>query len=186
MSGVRFFGKLLRQMIANLLTASRLVLIPIIFYLIMTGQSVAALIVFAFAALTDLLDGAVARHLDEVTELGRVLDPLTDRLLIVSMMIALYLRDGLGPPLWALLVLVGRDVLILAGSTWLTWKGRPVEVTMLGKTATAVLLVSILLMVAQWEVGLWLFYAGLALYVGSGFNYFVRGRKVWESSQETT
>ena len=181
-----FFVKLVTQMIANLLTASRLFLIPIIIHLILTGQSGAALIVFAFAALTDLLDGAVARRLDEVTELGRVLDPLTDRLLISGVVVALFLRDGLGPPLWALLVLVGRDILILAGSTWLTWKGSPVKVTMLGKTATTVLLVAILLMVAEWEVGLWLFYTGLILYLGSGFNYFARGKKVWESSQEMT
>ena len=186
LSDVPFFVKLVEQMIANLLTASRLFLIPVIIHLILTGQSVAALIAFAVAALTDLLDGAVARRLDEVTELGRILDPLTDRLLISSMVIALFLRDGLGPPLWALLVLVGRDILILAGSTWLTWKGSPVKVTMLGKTATTVLLVAILLMVAEWEVGLWLFYTGLILYLGSGFNYFARGKKVWESSQEMT
>lgn len=171
-------------MIANLLTASRLFLIPVIIHLILTGQSIAALIAFAFAALTDLLDGAVARYLDEVTELGRILDPLTDRLLISSMVVALFLRDGLGPPFWALLVLVGRDILILAGSTWLTWKGRPVEVTMLGKTATAILLVAILLMVAGWEFGLWLFYAGLLFYVGSGFNYFMRGTKYGNPAKE--
>ncbi len=131
----------------------------------------------ASAALTDILDGAVARRLNEVTEFGRILDPLADRLLISSIIVALFLRDGLGPPLWALIVLLGRDILILAGSTWLTWKGRPVEVTMLGKTATTVLLVAILLMVAEWEIGLWLFYMGLILYLGSGFNYFLRGKK---------
>ncbi len=177
MSDASFLVKLVEQMIANLLTASRLFLIPIIIHLILTGQSTAALLVFAFAALTDLLDGAVARRLNEVTELGRILDPLTDRLLISSMVIALFLRNGIGPPLWAILVLVGRDILILVGSTWLTWKGRPVEVTMLGKTATAVLLLAILLMVAELEIGLWLFYAGLIFYVVSGFNYFMRGKK---------
>jgi len=172
-------------MIANLLTASRLLLIPVIIWLIITEQSTWAFIVFGLAALTDLFDGAIARRRNEVTELGRILDPLTDRLFISSIVIALWLRGGVAPPLWALLILLARDAIVLVGSAWLTWLGRPIEVTMFGKAATTVLLVAILFMVGNMEFGLWLFYGGLILYVGSGFNYFARGKKIWESSHET-
>ncbi len=173
-------------MIANLLTASRLLLIPVIFHFILAGESGWALGLFAIGAMTDFLDGAVARLRDEVTELGRVLDPLTDRLFISSIVVALFLREGFGPPLWALVVLLGRDTLMLAGSAWLKWLGQPIEVTMVGKVATAVMLVAILLLVAGSEIGLWFFYVGLALYVVSGYIYLIRGKNVWKSSRKAT
>jgi cardiolipin synthase len=171
-------------MIANLLTGSRLLLIPVIVWLIDSNQTALAFVVVGLAALTDLLDGLVARRRNETTELGRMLDPLTDRLFISGIVIALFLRDGI-PPLWALITLVTRDIVVLAGSAWLTFRGRPIEVTMLGKAATMVLLIAILLMVGGARLGLWIFYAGLILYLGSGFNYLARGKKIWKSEGET-
>lgn len=170
-------------MIANLLTISRLLLIPVIFGLIIRDRPAWALVVFAAAAFTDLLDGEVARRRNEVTELGRILDPLTDRLFISAILVALYMRGGAGPPLWALAALVGRDALVLIGAAGLFWKGHRIEVTFAGKTATAALSVAILLMIGNLEAGLWLFYAGLALYLGTGFDYLLRGKKVWASSR---
>lgn len=136
-----------------------------------------AIAVFGLAALTDLLDGMLARRANKVTEFGRILDPLADRLFISSMAVALYLKAG-APPLWALMLLVGRDAVILAGSAWLRWRGQAISVTYLGKAATAVLLVAILGLVASLPAGLWLFYAGLVLYLVSGFNYLARGKKL--------
>lgn len=160
-------------------------MIPVIIWLIGTDRIFWAFFIFGMAALTDLFDGLIARRRDQVTELGRVLDPLTDRLFISSIVVALYFRQDVAPPLWAILALVIRDLVILAGSGWFTIKKVPIEVTMLGKTATAVLLVSILLMVGKLEAGLWLLYAGLALYLVSGVNYIASGKKVWKSRSES-
>ena len=169
---------------ANVLTASRLLLIPVVIRLILAGSGW-AFAVFAAAAVTDLLDGAVARRTNRETEFGRLLDPLTDRLFISGVAIALYLRD-FAPPFWALGLLVGRDLVIMAGSAWMTWRRRKFQVTFMGKAATALLLLAILLLVARISAGLWLFYAGLALYLGSGFNYLTRGKELWESGEKAT
>ena len=73
---------------ANVITLFRLFLLPLIFYLIIIGSDL-AVVVFALAALTDLFDGLVARSTGTVTEFGKILDPLTDRLLIISIVAAL-------------------------------------------------------------------------------------------------
>jgi len=166
-------------MIANALTVLRIMLIPVVFKLVVNG-SPWAVAVFALAALTDLLDGPLARRSNNVTEVGRLLDPFADRLFISSIAFALYIRR-LIPPLWALGLLVSRDAVILGGSIWLKLKGRRLAVTYLGKVATAVLLISILLLVAGINLGAWIFYIGLALYLGTGFNYLARGKKLLDS-----
>ena len=164
---------------ANALTICRLLLIPITFRLVLSGSPL-ALVVFAVAATTDFFDGILARRANNVTELGRLLDPLADRLFISSIALALYLKDVV-PPLWALALLLARDAVILTGSAWLRWRGKDIRVSYVGKAATAVLLVSILLLVSGVDFGVWLFYAGLVLYLGSGFNYLARGKKLLES-----
>lgn len=163
-------------MAANALTFLRILLIPVVFKLVIDGSRW-AIVFFALAALTDLLDGPLARRANNVTDLGRILDPFADRLFISSIALALYIKQ-LVPPIWALVLLVGRDALILGGSIWLKLHGREIAVTYLGKVATAVLLISILLLVAGIDLGAWIFYIGLALYLGTGFNYLARGKKL--------
>jgi cardiolipin synthase (CMP-forming) len=162
-------------------------LIPVIFWLIQQG-SAAAVFVFGAAAATDFLDGAIARKTNKVTEFGRMLDPLADRLFISAVVAALYLKYQL-PPLWALVLLITRDIAVVAGGIGLKVRGQTIRVTRLGKAATAVLLMAILTLTAAAETGppwfsvfgLALFYAGLALYLGSGFNYFLRWKKLLEA-----
>ncbi|MDP1809360.1 MAG: CDP-alcohol phosphatidyltransferase family protein [Actinomycetota bacterium] len=163
-------------MAANALTIFRIILIPVVFKMVIDG-SPWAIVFFALAALTDLLDGPLARRSNNVTEVGRLLDPFADRLFISSIALALYIKGSV-PPIWALGLLIARDALILGSSIWLKLKGREIAVTYLGKVATAVLLVSILLLVAGISLGAWIFYIGLALYLGSGFNYLARGKKL--------
>ena len=155
-----------------------MLLIPVIFKLVLSGSRL-AIPVFGLAALTDMFDGMLARRSNNVTEFGRLLDPFADRLFICSVAVALYLRQA-EPPMWALALLIGRDIIILSGSLRLRLQGKEIRVVYLGKVATAVLLVSILLLVAGVEVGLWIFYIGLVLYLVSGFNYLARGRKLLE------
>jgi CDP-diacylglycerol--glycerol-3-phosphate 3-phosphatidyltransferase len=159
----------------------------VIFWLIQQG-SAAAVFVFGAAAATDFFDGAIARRTNKETEFGRILDPLTDRLLIIAVVVALYFRYQV-PPLWALALLIARDILVVGGAVRLKLRGRPVHVTLLGKTATAVLLLAFLMLTAVANVGaasfpligVTLFYAGLALYLVSGFNYFLRWKKLGEA-----
>jgi len=129
--------------IPNVITVLRLVLIPFFFWFLVfqapaTGRNDAAFVLFAVCAGTDWLDGLIARATGTVTVIGKIIDPLVDRLLIASALLGLYLVGRVS--LLLLLVLVGRDVYLLYGAWVLERHGRRIAVTWLGKATTAVLL----------------------------------------------
>ena len=101
---------MIKLTLANILTLSRFFLAPIflIFALSESAEGVtAAVLIFAFAALTDWLDGWLARAYDDETELGAFLDPIADKVLTTSAFVVFYMIDVM--PLWMLIVIVIRD-----------------------------------------------------------------------------
>jgi cardiolipin synthase len=104
-------GVLLLANIPNAITLGRVMSVPVLFYLLVSGRSVAAFVVFVLAGLSDAVDGWLAKRFDWRSELGAYLDPLADKLLIVSIFIALGVRDEL--PLWLVIAVVSRDILIV-------------------------------------------------------------------------
>src|SRR3954468_13932318 len=102
--------------IANQLTITRMLLIPAFVILLMYGHRGWALITFFAAALTDLFDGLIARWTGEKTTLGTWLDPMADKLLLVTMFVVLTLPEVGGPnrlPLWFTILVISRDVAIV-------------------------------------------------------------------------
>lgn len=135
--------------IPNLLTLSRIILIPLFLYLLFTpttSHKVWALVVFVFASLTDLLDGWMARKLRQETETGKFLDPLADKILVVSALIAFLFLDPL-IPLWMVIIIVGRDLLITAMRYLAIKKGVVLRTSKLGKVKTAFQMVSIIIII---------------------------------------
>jgi cardiolipin synthase len=125
--------------VPNVLSGLRLASVPIFVWLFASGEENAAVVVYAAGAWTDFFDGYIARRTGQVSELGKLLDPLADRIFIIALAIALVLRDVL--PLWLFLVIVARDVLILVMFPVLEKKGvTRIRVNFTGKTATAALL----------------------------------------------
>ena len=125
----------------NVLTALRLVAIPFFVVLLLDapgGHSLAAGLVFATASLTDWFDGYLARRLNVSTRFGRLADPLADRLLIAAAVVLLWHHDRV--PLLVLLLVLGRDLLLLSGFTVAADRGYELSVLYLGKTATFVLM----------------------------------------------
>jgi len=104
--------------IPNLLTVARLISIVPFVYLAMHGQDRPALILFFLAGLTDTLDGAIARRFNQKSKIGRLLDPLSDKLFTgVSFVVLAVGRAGLSSiPMWLMIAVLLRDVFILAGS----------------------------------------------------------------------
>ncbi len=98
---------------ANIITFARLCLIPISLYLLFQGANVAAAAFFGITAGTDFLDGLVARKTNTVTRLGQLLDPLVDRVLIISAVVGLLVVGRL--PFWAVALVVLRDLYLLVG-----------------------------------------------------------------------
>lgn len=126
--------------LANIITVLRLMLVPFFFAVMITEKNdVLAFALFALAASTDWLDGQIARRTGTVTELGKAIDPIVDRLLIAAGVLGLYLDNRV--PLWIVLFLIARDAYLLTGAGWLAREraGR-LPVVYVGKVTTAVLL----------------------------------------------
>lgn len=128
------------RLLPNLLSVVRAVLTLPIVLLIRSGAGVEAFLLLAAAAATDGLDGWLARRWDASSELGRVLDPVADKILAAGVAIALWRWSGL--PGWFLLVVLARDLLILAGGAYLSRRTGSVPSSNIpGKIAFAVLAV---------------------------------------------
>ncbi len=121
--------------VPNVLSMLRLALVPAFLVLIVLGDYVSALIVLVIASLTDLLDGYLARRLDQVTRLGQLLDPAADRLYIFAALVGLAANALV--PWWIVVVIVARDVVLLVLGIVLANHGYgPLPVHLLGKVAT--------------------------------------------------
>lgn len=121
--------------IPNALSALRLVGVPVFLWLILSEHDTAALIVLMASGVTDYLDGKIARHYGLITRLGQVLDPMADRLYILSTLFGLAIRDIL--PWWLVALLVARDVGVFALAPVLRREKLPIPpVHFIGKAAT--------------------------------------------------
>ncbi len=138
----------------NFLTLARILLIPVflVFYMIPgEGTHLAASVLFALAAFTDWLDGYLARRLDQTTKFGAFLDPVADKLIVVS---ALLVLIGYHHSLWLTIpgiVIVGREIVISALREWMAEMNRRgiVAVTWFGRVKTAFQMVAIVVLLAS-------------------------------------
>jgi CDP-diacylglycerol--glycerol-3-phosphate 3-phosphatidyltransferase len=170
----------------NALTVLRLVLVPVFVVLMLQaddGYSWTAGILFALAAITDQIDGWLARRWHVESEFGKVADPLADRLMIDAAIILLWAAGRL--PFIALALILLRDGVLLGGYRFLQGRGIDLNVSLLGKIATWILYASLALTIVtpggtEWP--LWLFWIGLILALVAGIRYVtstlstIRGR----------
>jgi cardiolipin synthase len=156
--------------VPNLLSSLRILLIPVFVYLIVhRPTTMAGILLFAFVMATDWVDGYIARRTHTVSELGKVLDPVADRLAIAAGIIALVIRDAF--PLWAALLILARDALLLVGGAiFLAGKHVRIDVRFIGKVATFSLMLAV-----PWIAWGTLGYPLAALTLGCGWIAFVAG-----------
>jgi cardiolipin synthase (CMP-forming) len=136
---------------SNLLSMLRLVLaIPLWYlfnYLYNPQMRIVIFIVCVFAAITDILDGYLARKYNQVTEFGKIIDPLADKVAVGAIIIKLFLIGEI--PLYYFLIIIGRDILIFLGGVFVTKKiGKVLPSNVLGKITVINIGVIILLIVA--------------------------------------
>ena len=187
------FGTLLR--LANLLTILRLFLIPPFIFCFQADMMVPALAIFALAALTDNIDGKIARR-QGVTSFGKFMDPLADKLLIGAALICLMLfkdvDDGL-IPIWMVVIIMGREGLVTFLRIVIAAKyGQVVSASQWGKykmtSQLIVIIIGLVLLAIQNEQTAtfvlksrgpiyFMMYLPLVLTVGSGVEFLVNNRK---------
>jgi cardiolipin synthase len=149
-------SKVLTVSLPNIITTGRVILVPVIFWLLVTGQSQLAFYTFLVAALSDAVDGYLANRFDWKTELGSYLDPIADKLLVVSIFVAFGVSGAL--PSWLVIAVVSRDILIVAGVVLAWLMHRPFQMKPLGvskaNTAALVVLVAVDLADQAFSLGL--------------------------------
>jgi cardiolipin synthase len=132
---------------SNLLTLTRVALAPVIVWLLYYAYWQSAFVVFVVAALTDMLDGQLARYFNEQTHLGTLLDPLADKIFLLSSFLALsfFHVPFFQVPGWLLTILIGREVVMLCGSLFLIRRDHVAMVKPLlwGKISTCVQIIFI-------------------------------------------
>jgi cardiolipin synthase (CMP-forming) len=173
---------------ANQLTLLRMLLIPVFAICVIYDYPGAALLVFSVAALTDLFDGLIARRTGQKTTLGAWLDPMADKLLLVTMFVVLTLPlDHLTQrlPVWLTVLMISRDVGIVAtvAIVNLAVGRRTFSPSFLGKIATATFLVTgVVTLYANYvrrelllvDLAIW---ASLAITLMSGLHYIVHATR---------
>ena len=136
-----------RLSIPNLITLARILLVPVVVWAIASNQMLFAFMLFAAAGVSDAVDGLLAKRFGMASELGAYLDPLADKVLIVSIYVSLGIVDAL--PRWLVILVVSRDLLIVGGVLFSWLLGKPVSVkphpVSKANTAAQLLLVGLVL-----------------------------------------
>jgi cardiolipin synthase (CMP-forming) len=169
--------------IPNLISFVRILFIPVFVLLLLHhGTEAAGLLLLGAVVSTDWIDGYIARRTGSVSNLGKLLDPVADRLAIAAALVTLVVRHAF--PLWAaLLVLVRDGLILLVGSILLVRRGVRIDVRWIGKRATFALMCGFPL-IAWGNFGLWLhqvvlpvgwtlYLIGVVLYYGAAALYAV-------------
>jgi cardiolipin synthase len=154
--------------IPNTLTLGRIVLVPVVIWLIVTGQMLGALLVFLLAGATDAADGFLAKRYGWRTELGAYLDPIADKALLGSIYVTLGLAGHL--PAWLVIAVVSRDILIV-GAVVLSWMlSRPLTMQplLISKVNTLFQIMLAGLVLAELGLGLGLHHLIRALILVTG------------------
>jgi cardiolipin synthase len=172
--------------VPNILTLSRILMTPLLMWFLLTRRMNQALVVFLIAGMTDGLDGLIARLFHQKSRFGAILDPLADKFLLVSSFLILGHIGAI--PLWLVIVVVARDVLIVLGTASLFLFRFQVEIqpSSLGKLTTLTQLLAVLLAMGSSliEVSPWnylVFAITAILSVASGTHYVRKGVSLIQS-----
>ncbi|MGD2279289.1 MAG: CDP-alcohol phosphatidyltransferase family protein [Candidatus Omnitrophota bacterium] len=168
---------------ANRITIVRIILVPVFITAVLYHRLYLALGVFALAAVTDALDGYLARVRKERTQLGRILDPVADKMLLVSAFISLSLVSGLPDylkmPAYVPIIVISRDAIILLGAVviYLLTQKMEIRPTVLGKVTTFFQMMTIISLLLGFVYSNWIWNTTVVLTVLSGLDYIRIGAK---------
>ncbi len=173
----------------NILTLTRVALIPVLAAVLLStlqNSDLLAAIVFVIASATDALDGWLARRRHEVTQFGKLMDPLADKLLITAALVslvALYRLDA-----WVAMVIIAREFAVTGLRMLALEQGQVISASVWGKLKTTTQVAMVLALIWVDRPARWvdiLIYATVAITVLSGVDYFVRLRKLLETEPKT-
>ena len=166
---------------ANKLTMLRVILIPVylvVWYLNFVGNNFVALAIFIIASVTDFIDGYVARHYNQVTDFGKFMDPLADKVLVLTAMICFCAMGRF--PAWALVIVMAREFAVSGLRMVAVDNGRVIAAGWSGKVKTFSTMVCLCIM--HLPIWTWLNWVCIAVIAAttlySGVEYFVKNKDV--------
>ncbi len=166
----------------NLLTLGRILLVPVLVVALLDATphgSVFAAAVFALAALTDGLDGYIARTRASVTTFGKVMDPIADKLLIAAALVSLVSLGSVAA--WAAMVIIAREFAVSGLRVAAGQQGVVIPASPLGRIKTVAQVAAILALIASGRPPAWwastLLYIAVAVTLASGADYFINFRR---------
>lgn len=170
----------------NKLTIARMAMVPLfmVALLINTPESrILSVVIFALASLTDMLDGQIARKYNMVTNFGKLMDPLADKVLTAAAMICLVELGDLAA--WIAVVIIFREYLITGLRSVAASENIVVAANIWGKVKTVCQMIALMLLMVKPQIialcgidlGLWLMYAAVALTIYSGLDYVLKLNK---------
>ncbi len=167
-------------------TSLRILLTPVVMALVLAGSDTAAAIVFLAAAATDWFDGRLARRWEVTTRLGSFLDTTADKLLVAGVLVSLVAVDRVSP--WIVMVIVGRELVLLGLRAAVAAEGRQFETSLLGKWKATVQFVAIALAIVRPDVIVageyldeWAMLVAAVVTAWSGIDYLLRFSAVLRS-----
>jgi cardiolipin synthase len=175
--------------LANRLTITRLLMVPFFIVTVLYYSPdkdylrLAALGIFLAAAILDVLDGYVARKFNQETKAGAILDPLADKILLISAYICLYkisvLFNVVRFPIWLVVAVISRDVILLLGCTVIRLFNGDISInpTIWGKATVFFQVLAVIGILMQWQFFSPLWYVILVLVLISGVDYILKGVK---------
>jgi len=176
--------------IPNTLAFIRLLIAPVMFWIILTPQLFTdngwhiswsyytASLLFVIASVTDFFDGYVARELDQITIVGSILDPLADKMLTLAAFLGLMMMGDAS--IWAIYIIIVRELFITGLRTLAVSEGIDVSASMAGKIKTVAQMVAIGFLLMHWSGGEALLWIATALTLYSGAEYLVGFSKAYK------
>ncbi|MEO0136453.1 MAG: CDP-alcohol phosphatidyltransferase family protein [candidate division WOR-3 bacterium] len=160
--------------ISNLITLFRFFLLPVMIYFLIRKDRITAFVIMLIALLSDVIDGYIARKFHQESELGRVLDPLCDKISLVVILLTLLLINAV--PIWAVIMIALRDILIIVGSYILLRSKRKVyKSNILGRITGFLFGVMILAFTLEFKaVGMAALYISIPFMLGAFITYCQR------------
>lgn len=142
--------------VPNALTILRILLIPLIVFYIFTGNYILAFVIFTISGLTDIIDGFLARKFNLISNFGKLMDPLADKLTQIATLTSLVITDII--PIWILIIVLFKEFIMIVGASFLYGKDVVVYSKWYGKLATVLFYIAIVfsLLSKQFELnGFW-------------------------------
>ena len=168
----------------NKLTLARIIAVPFFVLCYLKGMAVIALIIFILASITDMLDGKIARKYNLITNLGKIMDPLADKVLVYSAF-CMFVAEG-KIPAWTLIIILTREFLVAGVRAVAASQGIVIAADIAGKIKTVLQMFAVpcLIICTVNEILYYcayiLFYASLLMTVISGINYTVKNKEVFK------